>query len=293
MPYVFICPLTSFQQLNCPYRVLKPKADLVKLNKGASPDDYFIEGILQRYERRIVDLESEDGEAVRDMALATFAVWYKRPTKSQAEKDGDGAEGDGDGPGGGGDEEEFPGPGEDPCPDGLPQTIHLEGGGTVVRRKRKGVLRYHRFDPKKDEGEEFYYSHLVLFCPFQKEDTDLSLQSTGFPSYKAFFKAKEAAMKPIRREFEAFAGPIAAAYDEMDRERQDALDNRLAANVDGPAGDGQGQGQPSLIPTLPSSCLHLAIPCRGTRGGGRIWVLGPGEPCSRYAARGSRVRGGR
>lgn len=224
-------------------RVLKPKSELEKLAKGAPPSEFFVEGVLQRYERRVVDLESEEGQAILDMPLARFAAWYKLPTEAQVKKE----EGGGDEEGAD-DEEDLPTHAEDPCPDGLPDIIHLEGGGFVTRRKRKACIRYHRFDPKKDSGEEFYYSTLVLFCPFQKEEEDLALASSGFSSYKAFSRAKEAQIKPLLREFEAFAGPIAKAYEELDRERQEAIESRLAANADGPSsqGDGPNRAQGSL-----------------------------------------------
>lgn len=199
------------------------------------------------------------------MPLATFAAWYKLPTKAQLEKEELAAGGDGE-DGGDCEDEDLPTRNEDPCPEGLPDTIQLQGEGAsfVTRRKRKCIVRYHRFDPKKDGGEELHYSTLVLFYPFQKEEEDLSLASAGFPSYKAFVKAKEAQIKPLLLEFEAYAGPIAAAYEEMGRERQEALDNRLAANAESPDCDGDGDGDRQKGPqgsTFPSHTLIARCTC--------------------------------
>lgn len=128
----------------------------------------------------------------------------------------------------------------------------------MVKRQRKAVLRYKRFDPLKDDGEELFYSTLVLFCPF-REEADLALDKAGYPSYKAFLEDKKDEIGPVLLQFEAYAQSLTDSFDELDKKRQEALAARLAANEDANVDEdepGPAYGIPSLIPS-PILCFYL------------------------------------
>lgn len=132
------------------------------------------------------------------------------------------------------------------------------------------LSRYHRFDPKKDNGAEFCYSSLALFYPFKNEEEDLSLENSGFASYKDFLVAKKPQIKALLREFEAFDGPIAQAYAAMDKERSEAMENRHAVDAEGPDQEGQDDGPvQGYSPPMswPLSCQRRLSPHRRWDGG--------------------------
>lgn len=218
------------------FRMRKSKKALELENPDS--EDVFVAGLIQKYEA----LPRSKHPILKQVCLALFAAHY---SISGAKKDADLSE-DSDGESEEEDDERSKTAEQSEesavqtLVSKLPNVIRLENNkGVATKMKRRRIVRYHRFDPLTDE-DSYYYSLLLLFWPFANESTDLALQSrdpeTGnarsFRTYKEFFQAKQESIRQVIEKFEMFSHIMAAAYDQLSKDRNEEINNRFAAQFD-------------------------------------------------------------
>ncbi|MCP3664246.1 MAG: AAA family ATPase, partial [Gammaproteobacteria bacterium] len=221
------------------YRMLKSKDQLQKL-KAINPnsDDVFNYGMVEKYKARPI---TGANQALKGISLAVFAAWYGNPTPKQKktmeeeeeEDHGDlGDVGEGDDPEYEENEEEDEQnlealSEEERLVKSLPDTINLGRCGMLAKCPKRQIVRYHRYD-KESDPDHFYHGLLLLFKPFKSEN-ELQPASNGHETYKEFFESVEEELKSTVQMFEAFSDIISEAYDELDRDRQERLDDAYDA----------------------------------------------------------------
>lgn len=122
----------------------------------------------------------------------------------------------------------------------LPPIIYLHGRKwTLKRRTRRAVIRYHQFDELKDT-ERRYYSYLLLYKAFGVEKVDLNMALNGqHNSYKDWFAAEKKSIEEISAKFECFADLIAAAFKNIEEERDWEREKMLQELDKGVGWDGE------------------------------------------------------
>ncbi|XP_053383841.1 uncharacterized protein LOC123535686 [Mercenaria mercenaria] len=161
---------------------LKPVSVVREMDEDE--EDIFTTSIVDRYSARPLSLQN--------MCLAHFAVTYS-PAHSASEIEPNSEEDAND-------------------TDESTDIIHLKNDlGTMKRRKKKAVLRYHHKSVLK-EPEEYFYSQLLLFLPWISEETDLLSAS----SYELFYNESVDIIEQNRAEVEHHSEIISMALEQFE-----------------------------------------------------------------------------
>ena len=166
-------------------RLLKPKDQLKKLE--VSSTSVFMTNLIDRYAARPDDLQ--------DMCYAEFAahftVKYDKPSNDHEEA----------------------GEADDGDTERSDRLFTLRNNlGIMRRRKKDAIIRYHM--PIEDKNrEEFYYSSLLLFYPWQKEEVDLTKKDDSY--YYKYQEAQEI-IQMNKAKFERNCEEVDAAFRDLE-----------------------------------------------------------------------------
>ena len=152
---------------------LKRHQDLVNLLKeDKNSEEIFTKNIIQHYEGRPV----ESYPILRELSLFEFVMFYDLGSKNTKD----------------------PGPvtSEDEHNFGVndwPSFFNLSTGRSAKRRKKFHVVRWpnHRAELSEEQKENYYYSLLLLFMPFENEESLFAQIPEFYDTFEVMFMDKK------------------------------------------------------------------------------------------------------
>jgi hypothetical protein len=219
---MFVCTFSfEFVPANFPedrVRLVKPKK-LIECMENED-DDVFCTNIIERYSARPIQLS--------DMCLAHFAISYK-PSYSRKNDENQDSETDSEN--------------DDVDINAEGATIQLRNDlGTMKRRKKVAILRYH-IPSRQKKPSEYFYCQLLMFLPWRDEISEIY----KLKSYEEHYNTNEEVITSNREHVERHVdlveqalkeneqyGPPVHAYDSISNQTQQefAEDNILQTEVD-------------------------------------------------------------